>query len=91
MKLGSDEVKRRLAGLDGWTEEDEAISKTFTCDDFSHALDFVMHVGELAEEHDHHPDIDIRFDKVKIVLSTHSAGGVTEKDLTLAQEIDGVA
>lgn len=90
MKLGADEVTLRLADLDGWVHSNNTLCKTFDLDDFSHSLDFVVHVGDLAEEHDHHPDIDIRFDKVTIALSTHDQGGVTEKDLALAKEIDAL-
>lgn len=88
MKLGEEEVVTRLAELDGWVHTRNALCKTFELDDFSHSLDFVVHVGDLAEEHDHHPDIDIRYDKVTIALSTHSEGGVTDKDIALAKEID---
>lgn len=92
MALHKDELTKHLtSSLTGWQTEGNAIVKTFQCDDFSHAMDFVTHVADLAEEHDHHPDIDIRFDKVTITLSTHSEGGVTDKDIKLAGEIDGLA
>ena len=88
MKLNDADLSARLADLDGWKQRGQAITKTFECDDFAHSMDFVTHVGDLAEEHDHHPDIDIRFDKVTLTLSTHSKGGVTDKDIRLAGEID---
>jgi len=91
VKLSDADITTRLADLDGWQATGKAITKTFPCDDFAHALDFVTHVGDLAEEHDHHPDIDIRYDKVTLTLSTHSEGGVTEQDLRLAGEIDALS
>jgi 4a-hydroxytetrahydrobiopterin dehydratase len=90
MALSDEQIANQLADLTGWKQEGKSITKTFTCDDFSHAMDFVTHVGDLAEEHDHHPDIDIRYNKVTLTLSTHSDGGVTDKDIKLATEIDGL-
>ena len=89
--LAADYVRQKLTDLDGWELKDKAISKTFSCDDFSHAMDLVTHAAELAEESDHHPDIDIRYDKVTFALSTHSEGGVTEKDIAMAKQIDGLS
>lgn len=64
-----------------------SIERVFEFDDFSAAIDFVNGIAELAEEHDHHPDIDIRYSKVRIILSTHSKGGLTELDFELAERI----
>lgn len=91
MKLSAAEIASAVAQLPGWTMAGVAISKTYQCDDFSHAMDFVVHVGELAEEHDHHPDVEIRFNKVTLTLSTHSAGGVTEQDVAMARLCEGLA
>jgi len=71
-----------------WNEQNNAITKEFTFDDFKSALDFVNKVGALAEEHNHHPDIELGWGKVKVTLTTHSDGGVTEKDRQLAGAID---
>lgn len=73
-----------------WSWADDEISRTFEFDDFAQALAFVNEVGASAEEAGHHPDIDIRWNKVTLTLSTHSEGGLTEKDLMLAEEIDGL-
>lgn len=80
-----------LSQLDGWKQQDKELIKVVTCDDFSHAMDFVTHVADLAEEHDHHPTIEIRFNIVTLRLSTHDAGTITDKDVTLAAEIDQIA
>lgn len=71
-----------------WNEEDNTLRKEFTFDDFKSALEFVNKVGALAESANHHPDIQLGWGKVKISLTTHSAGGVTEKDRDLAKQID---
>ena len=90
----SEEAKRippsklsgRLKKVPHWRGKDrrKAIQRTFALPDFRAALAFVAYVGELAESHGHHPDIDIRYDKVTLTLSTHSAGGLTAKDFDLA-------
>ncbi len=69
--------------------EGKAVTKTFVFKNFKEALEFVNKVGDLAEARNHHPDIHlVEYNKVKIVLTTHSAGSVTEKDIVLAREID---
>ncbi|HEX6946260.1 MAG TPA: 4a-hydroxytetrahydrobiopterin dehydratase [Acidimicrobiia bacterium] len=85
-----DEIERFLAEHPDWLFEDSAIQRTFEFADFAEALAFVNRVGEAAEAMDHHPDIDIRWNKVKLRLSTHSEGGITAKDTALAAEIDGL-
>jgi 4a-hydroxytetrahydrobiopterin dehydratase len=71
-----------------WGIEDASITYTFKFEDFLEAMRFVNQVAELAQKADHHPDIDIRYNKVSITLSTHDAGGVTQKDIDLAEQID---
>lgn len=73
-----------------WEERHNAISKEFAFDDFKSALDFVNKVGALAEKANHHPDIELGWGRVKITLTTHSKGGVTQKDIALSQEIDAL-
>lgn len=91
MALMSDkEIRARLDQLAGWTREGDVIRKTFTLDSFPAAVAFVNRVAERAEAADHHPDIDIRYDRVACALSTHSEGGLTVKDFDLAREIDTV-
>lgn len=88
--LTQPEINAALRDLPGWSQDGDEIHKRYEFDDFIAAMTFVNRVAELAEESDHHPDIDIRFDKVRLALSTHSAGGLTAKDMTLAQEIEAV-
>jgi len=77
-------------GAPAWDLMDGTLVKTVECPSFSAALDFVVAVGHLAEEADHHPDIDIRWRTVRLVLVTHDAGGLTRLDLDLARAIDGI-
>jgi 4a-hydroxytetrahydrobiopterin dehydratase len=89
--LTAAEVEARLDELPGWSSAEAggaALTRTFKFDDFKAALSFVNRVGDEAEELDHHPDIDIRWNKVALTLSTHSAGGLTERDFTLAHRIN---
>lgn len=71
-----------------WNDNNNKLTKTFSFADFQTALAFVNKVGELAERANHHPDIELSWGKVVIHLSTHSAGGITDKDQQLAKEID---
>lgn len=71
-----------------WTLEGESISRTFVRRDFKDAMGFVMQVALAAEVADHHPDIDIRWNKVTLVLTTHDEGALTTKDTALASAID---
>lgn len=86
--LSSTDIEARLRSLDGWHLEHGEIVRTFTFHDFRHALAFVNGVGEAAEVAGHHPDIDIRYNKVRLGLVTHDAGGITAKDFDLAGEIN---
>jgi 4a-hydroxytetrahydrobiopterin dehydratase len=85
------EIEQRLATLQSWTQAGNEISRTFTLPSFPAALAFASAVGHLAERDDHHPDILIQYRKVTLTLSTHSAGGLTEKDFDLAQDVDALA
>jgi 4a-hydroxytetrahydrobiopterin dehydratase len=85
------EVATRLAAVPRWREQGGEIVRTFEFHDFRAALGFVNKVGEMAEKAGHHPDIDIRYNKVKLALTTHDAGGLTTKDFDLAAEIDRAA
>jgi 4a-hydroxytetrahydrobiopterin dehydratase len=86
--LDEQEIRTRLDDLDGWTREGDMIRKTFTLDSFPAAVAFVNRIAERAEAADHHPDIDIRYDRVACALSTHSEGGLTNKDFDMAAAID---
>lgn len=89
--LSDDEVTAALGKLAGWERSGDEIVKTYELPSFPAAIAFVTRVGFLAEKADHHPDLDIRWRKVKVALSTHDAGGITAKDVALAGEIEAVA
>jgi 4a-hydroxytetrahydrobiopterin dehydratase len=89
--LPDDAVRKGLGSLPGWERRDDEIEKVYELPSFPDAVAFVTRVGFLAEKADHHPDLDIRWRKVRVALSTHSEGGITDKDLALAGEIEGVA
>jgi 4a-hydroxytetrahydrobiopterin dehydratase len=84
-------IEAALEGLSGWAREGDEIRRTFEFGSFQPAIDFVNRVAEAAEAADHHPDIDIRFSRVTLALSTHSAGGLTKRDFALASRIDQLA
>jgi 4a-hydroxytetrahydrobiopterin dehydratase len=86
--IKADDLKNRLKKIPEWELEKKHLERTFEFDDFTEAIDFVNSVAEVAEEEEHHPDIDIRFNKVRLVLSTHSKGGLTDLDFNLAERID---
>ena len=85
------ELETQLAPLPGWAAVGSAISRTMTARDFRSGIEIVVEVADAAEEMDHHPDIDIRWRTLVFVLSTHSAGGVTQLDIDLAHRISAVA
>ena len=91
-KLSDVEIHRALSALTGWSRRGDTLVKTFTFQRFADGIAFVNRVARIADEMDHHPDIDIRYTKVTVSLSTHDAGGVTKSDLKLAERIesDGV-
>ena len=86
--LSDSEIQNRLKKVPEWEHDKKRIERVFERDDFTDAIDFVNAVAEIAEEQEHHPDIDIRYNKVKLVLTTHSKGGLTEMDFQLAERID---
>jgi 4a-hydroxytetrahydrobiopterin dehydratase len=86
--LDEEEIEQRLDELGDWEREGIEIQKVFEFDDFPSAIRFVNDVAKLAERYDHHPDIDIRYAKVRLSMSTHSEGGLTPLDFDLAGEIE---
>jgi len=87
--LEPDEIKQEMKRVPEWDLlKNKSIERTFEFDDFTEAIDFVNAVAEIAEEEDHHPDMDIRYNKVRLLLSTHSEGGLTEADFDMAEKID---
>jgi 4a-hydroxytetrahydrobiopterin dehydratase len=87
-RLKSERIQERASATPGWKTGENSIRRTYTFPGFRSALAFVQFVGALAEAVDHHPDIDIRYNTVTLTLSTHSAGGLTDKDFDLADLID---
>lgn len=90
-KLTGAELNGFLDEMQGWSSLSNAIHRDFTFPGFRSAIAFVNRVAELAETAGHHPDIEIHYNRVGLSLSTHDAGGVTEKDVALAAEIDMIA
>lgn len=85
------ELARFTEGHPEWEISGREMVRTFAFDDFNGSMAFVNRVAESAEAASHHPDIDIRWNRVILTLSTHSEGGLTQKDIDLATEIDGMA
>lgn len=90
-RLSDVEIQRALGKLPGWSRRGDSISKTYQFKTFPEGIAFVGKVAEAAEDADHHPDIDIRYTKVTIALSTHTAGGVSQMDLDLAGKVEAMA
>ena len=90
-KFTAAQIKSTLAKIPGWKKNGTVISRTFQFKDFPAAVKFVDAVAELAEDAWHHPDIDIRWNKVTVTLTTHDAGGLTEKDFLLAKKFDALS
>jgi 4a-hydroxytetrahydrobiopterin dehydratase len=88
MPLTDDRIAERLATLPDWERSGDEIVKTFELPSFPEAIAFVTRIADRAEAADHHPDLDIRYRKVRVALSTHDAGGITDKDFDLASEIE---
>ncbi len=89
--LSDIEIQRALGSLPGWSKRSGIISKTFIRPSFPDAIAFVDRIAIAAEDEQHHPDIDIRYTKVTIALSTHDSGGLTQKDIDLARAIEVLA
>lgn len=88
--LSEEEIGKQLRLIPGWTRAGNEIRKTFEFPGFAQAIGFITTVALFAEKANHHPDIDIRWNKVTLSLSTHSEGGLTGKDISLAKEIDSL-
>lgn len=90
-KLSEAQVAEKLKDREGWSVMNGAIQRTFQFKDFVEAMAFVNKAADLAETRQHHPDILIRYNKVTLTLSTHDAGGITEKDFEYAGSVDDLA
>jgi 4a-hydroxytetrahydrobiopterin dehydratase len=87
-RLNATQIKTALAAVPDWQRRGMKITRTFQFKDFPAAIQFVAAIAKLAEKAWHHPDIDIRWNKVTLTLTTHDAGGLTEKDFALARRFD---
>ena len=87
-KLTAEQIADKLKALPGWESKNNAISKMFKFKEFMSGIEFVNKVAEIAEGADHHPDITISYTRVTFTCSTHSDGGVTDKDFKLAENIE---
>ena len=90
-RLTAKQIQSRLSALQEWTRSGGVIQRTFSFADFVHAMRFVEKVAAEAERVQHHPDIMVRYSKVTLALSTHDAGGITEKDFDFAATADRLA
>ena len=86
--LSDIEIQRDLGSLQGWSRKGDVLTRTYQFRNFAQSMEFVNRVADLAESANHHPDIDIRYSKVTLTLSTHDAGGITANDVNLARMID---
>ena len=89
-KLSDLEIQRALGGLPGWSRRGDVLTKMFAFERFADGIAFINRVAKAADEMNHHPDIDVRYTKITITLSTHDAGGITQSDLQLAERIEKV-
>ncbi len=87
-KLTDEEIEQRLLNLEDWEAENDNLKKHFEFENFADALAFVNQVGAIAEKRDHHPDVLFGWGYAEFVITTHDAGGITERDFQLAKAID---
>jgi 4a-hydroxytetrahydrobiopterin dehydratase len=90
-ELTPEQIKAALPAVKDWKKQSAEIRRTYQFKDFAGAMDFVNKVARVAEAANHHPDIDIRWNKVTLALATHSEGGLTQNDFDLAKKIDALA
>jgi len=88
--LTEHEINHSLESLPAWRVEASALRRNFKFGDFREAMSFVNSVAAVAERAGHHPDIDIRYNKVELALASHDAGGLTEKDFAVARDVDSI-
>lgn len=90
-KLSDDAITAGLGGLAGWSREGDAIAKTYAFGSYMDGIAFVNGAAEAAEAADHHPDMAVGYKRVTVTLTTHSSGGISQKDLDLATELNSLA
>jgi 4a-hydroxytetrahydrobiopterin dehydratase len=88
--LSPDEVRTALAALPLWAGDEQGIERALELPSFRAAVDAVVSIADVAEQMDHHPDLDVRWRTLRVAVVTHSAGGVTELDLELARRVDAL-
>jgi 4a-hydroxytetrahydrobiopterin dehydratase len=88
MKLSEGQIKEELKALPGWECRDNSLCKLYRFNEFMDGIHFVDRIAEMAEAADHHPDIHINYTRVTFICSTHSDGGITDKDTRLARQIE---
>ena len=89
--LTDEEIQRELTSLNGWQSNGSAIQRVFRFPDFKAAMQFVNKIADAAEQANHHPDIDIRYNTVTMALVSHDSGGVTQRDVRMAATINKIA
>jgi 4a-hydroxytetrahydrobiopterin dehydratase len=89
--LTDSEIQKALGSLPGWKKNGTAIQRVFEFPDFKAAMQFVNKIADAAEQVNHHPDIDIRYNKVTMALVSHDSGGVTPRDVRMAEKINQIA
>jgi 4a-hydroxytetrahydrobiopterin dehydratase len=89
--LSEDQVRDGLTKLPGWRREGDEIVRDYELATFLAVIDFVQHIAAMAEEANHHPDLDIRYNHLRVALTSHDAGGLTQRDLELAGRIEAAA
>jgi 4a-hydroxytetrahydrobiopterin dehydratase len=89
--LSDDEIEQGLASLSGWQRDGDMIVRDYELPTFMGAIDAVREIAELAEAANHHPDLDIRYRKLHVAMTTHDEGGISQRDLDLAGQIDAAA
>ena len=90
-RIAEDDLASRLVAVPAWARDGDAIVRTYECPDFAAAIAFVVRIGFLAEAKDHHPDLDVRWRRVRVLLTTHDLDGLSDWDFELAAAIDAVA
>lgn len=87
-KLSPGQITESLKALPGWKHQGEVITKQYTFKEFMDGIRFINRIAEIAEKMDHHPDIEVNYKRITFTLSTHDQGGITEKDVKLAEAIE---
>ena len=89
-KLAAEEIEANLSGLTDWTAANDKLARKFAFGNFAESLEFVNKIGAIAEGMDHHPDILFGWGYAEVFITTHDAGGITERDFELARKIDEI-